>query len=328
MGRRHLEAVRMCGWSLAGACDANEESLQAAVGEGLVEPSACFKNVDELLSKIKPDLAIVSTPADFHCETVCKAAVAGVKYILCEKPMAVSLEECDRMIATCESNNAVLGVNYGRRFFKEFQWIKKVLQSPQMGGMRNMSVMAGNIGMCMTGTHFIEVFAWFTKSARFQVVAFLEDDPNPNPRGAHYRDAVGLLRLVAESGEVLMISFGSDQGHGISVNYGCQNGWMVTDEMNRWVRLCYRRQEDRTRSSSRYGTPSVVKVANMEPLDVVKSSVNVMKALVGGGDFPSGKIGRRMVAILVAAHLSSENGHRVLDVDSIGWARERKFAWA
>ena len=71
---------------------------------------------------MKPDLVIISTHPELHCEMVegC-AAASSTKAIICEKPMALSLDECDRMIAACEQADVLLQVNHNRRWSS--QWI-------------------------------------------------------------------------------------------------------------------------------------------------------------------------------------------------------------
>lgn len=53
------------------------------------------------------DLVTVAIPNDLHCQAVCAAAEAG-KHVICEKPLARSLAEADRMIAACADNGRFL----------------------------------------------------------------------------------------------------------------------------------------------------------------------------------------------------------------------------
>ncbi|MFH1570530.1 MAG: Gfo/Idh/MocA family oxidoreductase, partial [Gemmatimonadota bacterium] len=63
--------------------------------------SSCDR-VGELISDPEVDAVYVSSPVDLHCQQVLAAAAAG-KHVLCEKPMALSPEECRRMIAACDA---------------------------------------------------------------------------------------------------------------------------------------------------------------------------------------------------------------------------------
>jgi predicted dehydrogenase len=81
-----------------------------------------------------PDLNAVylATPVHLHAEQTIAAAAAG-KHVLCEKPLALSVAECDRMIAACRANNVKLGVAYYRHFYPVINRIRKILQSDEIG---------------------------------------------------------------------------------------------------------------------------------------------------------------------------------------------------
>ncbi len=63
------------------------------------------------------DIVSVCTPVETHCQIVYDIA-PFVKAIYCEKPMAVTLEECDKMIEACEKHNTILQINHQRRFVR------------------------------------------------------------------------------------------------------------------------------------------------------------------------------------------------------------------
>jgi predicted dehydrogenase len=67
-----------------------------------------------------------------HAEQTIAAAEAG-KHVLCEKPMALNADECERMILACESNGVKLGVAYYRRFYPVLARVRDLLASGQIG---------------------------------------------------------------------------------------------------------------------------------------------------------------------------------------------------
>jgi len=81
-----------------------------------------------------PDLdgVYVATPVYLHAEHTIAAADAG-KHVLCEKPMAMSVAECDRMIAACRANGVTLGIAYYRHFYPVVARIKQVIESGEVG---------------------------------------------------------------------------------------------------------------------------------------------------------------------------------------------------
>lgn len=74
----------------------------------------------------------VATPVHLHAEQTIAAAEAG-KHVLCEKPMAMSAAECERMIAACEANGVTLGIAYYRRFYPAVARVKAILDSGEIG---------------------------------------------------------------------------------------------------------------------------------------------------------------------------------------------------
>jgi len=74
----------------------------------------------------------IATPVRVHAEQAIAAADAG-KHVLCEKPMAMTVAECDRIIAACRANRVALGVAYYRRFYPAIARIKEILASGDLG---------------------------------------------------------------------------------------------------------------------------------------------------------------------------------------------------
>ena len=68
-----------------------------------------------LLENKKVDAVDICTPTKYHADIAVAAARAG-KHVLCEKPIALSLEDADRIIRACSQNNVKLMVAHSRRF--------------------------------------------------------------------------------------------------------------------------------------------------------------------------------------------------------------------
>ena len=69
-----------------------------------------YDSVDELLGDTVPDIVSISVPTSLNPEIVLACCAAGVRTISCEKPMATSLGEIDRIIETCRRLGVTLGV--------------------------------------------------------------------------------------------------------------------------------------------------------------------------------------------------------------------------
>ena len=86
------------GVALAGAAD-----IRASARESFSRRHGlpAYESIEAICSADNIDAVWIATPNTVHCEAVVTAARAG-KHILCEKPMATSLAECDAMIAAAE----------------------------------------------------------------------------------------------------------------------------------------------------------------------------------------------------------------------------------
>jgi phthalate 4,5-cis-dihydrodiol dehydrogenase len=66
-----------------------------------------YKGVAEMCGSEKIDAVWIATPSEFHAEHVITALERG-KHVICEKPMALSLDDCDRIIEVAEKNRLIL----------------------------------------------------------------------------------------------------------------------------------------------------------------------------------------------------------------------------
>jgi predicted dehydrogenase len=74
-----------------------------------------YENFDTISDNPAIDIVYVVLPNSMHAEYTIRSAKAG-KHVICEKPMAVSVEDCDRMIAACRDANRMLSIGYRLHF--------------------------------------------------------------------------------------------------------------------------------------------------------------------------------------------------------------------
>ncbi|MBM3241275.1 Gfo/Idh/MocA family oxidoreductase [Candidatus Poribacteria bacterium] len=91
-----------------------------------------YTNADELIADEELDAIYISTPPYLHCEYTLKAAERGLE-IMCEKPMAVSVAECEKMIAAGEKNRVGIQLCFLFRFHSCFRNIKSMIAGGQLG---------------------------------------------------------------------------------------------------------------------------------------------------------------------------------------------------
>ncbi|MBF0386274.1 MAG: Gfo/Idh/MocA family oxidoreductase [Candidatus Omnitrophica bacterium] len=327
MGRRHMQVVREMGLELAGICDVSQQALALAAAEHQVPSERQFSDARVLFNRTRPECVVIATTAPSHCEYTCLAAESGAKYILCEKPMAVSLEECNRMIAVCERAGALLAINHPMRFMEQYTVVKKIVDSAEFGGLASTTVIAGNVGIAMNASHYFEMFRFMTGEPVRELTAWFAKAVVPNPRGPQFEDRAGEVRAVTASGKRLYFEAGDDQGHGVQVVYAGRQGLLFVDELTGFARLQVREEVHRTMPTTRYGMPWVERVISIQPASVIGPTQALLAALFSARGYTTGAQGRAVVEALVAAYVSHENGHMAVEVNS-SLPQGRVFPWA
>lgn len=327
MGLRHLQVMRELGLELAGASDIGAQARANAEQAG-VSASLLYDNPATMIAQLEPQCVVIATTAPSHCDLVCAAARSGAGAILCEKPMAVSLHECDRMIEACQASGTRLAVNHQMRFMEQYTLPKAIVSSPAFGGLSSVTVVAGNFGMAMNGSHYIEMFRFMSGERPARVTAWLSDETLANPRGAQFEDRAGCVRIETASGKRFYLDCGTQQGHGMFVSYCGPYGRLDVDELAGHTRLVVRKEEHRNLPTTRYGMPWETTERGIVPADAVAPTRAVMAALLSGEDYPDGEIGRLVLEVLVASYVSHERGSITIDLEQTGLPRERVFSWA
>ncbi len=108
--RNYAELVAEGRVELIGICDADQETTDRVAAD-----SSCqgFTKWRDLLGKV--DAISVATPTEMHCEIACAFLETGV-HVLVEKPIALTLDEADKMIAAAKRSGAKLMVGQLERF--------------------------------------------------------------------------------------------------------------------------------------------------------------------------------------------------------------------
>lgn len=328
MGRRHIAAAKRAGLEIDAIADASEESLALARQEHPLAGVRTFTDAAAMLAEVRAEVVIVSTTAPTHCDYVCQAAAAGARYVLCEKPMAVSLAECDRMLDACRRAGTRLAVNHQMRFMEQYTAPKAIVASEAFGGLSSMTVATGNFGLAMNGVHYFEAFRFMADERPRRVTAWFSSEPVPNPRGPQFADHAGTVRLETASGKRFYLDCGADQGHGMAVIYAGRAGLLIVDELVGTMSVAVREAQYRALPTTRYGMPAEREQRTIAPADAVAPTADVLRALVAGRDYPTGEDGRLAQAVLVAAYLSHENDHAPIDLERSELPLDRIFPWA
>src|SRR6185312_10240952 len=87
-----------------------------------------FDSVEKLCQSNLVDVVWVSTPNEYHAEHAVLAASNG-KHVVCEKPMAVTLEECNAIIAAAEANKVRYVQGHSKIYYEPLRRMREVIKS-------------------------------------------------------------------------------------------------------------------------------------------------------------------------------------------------------
>ncbi|WP_430790702.1 Gfo/Idh/MocA family protein [Virgibacillus flavescens] len=153
--------------------DLNVERAQEAANRFGI--SQVFQEYTELFEVV--DAVTICTPNKFHAEIAVQALEAGV-HVLCEKPMAITTQDCEEMIAASQKTNTQLSIAYHYRHTQEARVAKQAILNGEIGdplvtrvqAMRRRKVpgwgvftnkdLQGGGSLIDWGCHFLDLAIW------------------------------------------------------------------------------------------------------------------------------------------------------------------------
>ncbi|MBU6234694.1 MAG: Gfo/Idh/MocA family oxidoreductase [Alphaproteobacteria bacterium] len=317
MGARHVQALIGLGITVVGVTDVRPESAQAVAKQHNLPDSAVFADTPSMLAATKPDFYVIATTAPSHQELVTLALNNGIKKILCEKPLATSVAACEAIIKLAAEKNADVGVNHQMRFMPQYIIPKQMMASDEFGGLQSISVSAGNFGMAMNGTHYIEMMRFMFDEGPESVSAWFDDGFVPNPRGPEFLDKSGLMVVRTQSGKMFVLSARNTQGHGMCVTFAGRYGQIMIDELAGQMYYTHRANaDDRALPTTRYGQPSKTEAKPIQGVDIIPATQDMMKALIDGKGYTTAAEACLAIRTLAAAYASAEAGGAPIKINS------------
>lgn len=137
--------------------------------------SKAYTNYREMFNEV--DAVTICTPNKFHAEISIAALEAGL-HVLCEKPMAMTPEECQAMIDATHKSGKVLSIAYHYRFLKDSQAAKRTILGNEIGapfvararalrrrkvpgwGVFTNKELQGGGSLIDYGCHFLDLALW------------------------------------------------------------------------------------------------------------------------------------------------------------------------
>src|SRR5690554_6041025 len=120
---------------LCALLSSDEEKLKKLGERHNVEHLLHYDEFERLADDDLVDAVYIALPNHLHCEYTERAARAGL-HVLCEKPMAVTEEECRRMIQACDENDVRLMIAYRLHFDPANQIAADLARKGALGNTR------------------------------------------------------------------------------------------------------------------------------------------------------------------------------------------------
>jgi len=141
---------------IVAACDPVEEKRQRFGARYGIPAGNLFSDYRDMLAKVPLDVVSVTTHAPLHCDAVLATIEAGVPAVFCEKPLASSLEECDRMVAAAQAAGTITAVGTLRRWGAVWNQIKGLIDSGVAGAPQQVIQLSGG-SLLHTESHFFDL---------------------------------------------------------------------------------------------------------------------------------------------------------------------------
>ncbi|MCY3912395.1 MAG: Gfo/Idh/MocA family oxidoreductase [Chloroflexi bacterium] len=164
-----------------------------------------YTDYREMLDREQLDVISVATPDDRHAQIVVDAVDAGVRGIVCEKPIASTLADADRMIAAVEAAGVPMLVDHTRRWMFPWVQVAEVIASGEIGEVQRIVANQGGPRAMLfrNGTHMFDTILWFAGGTPTAVYAIAEAGfenypPRYSSDGGHDPDTDPAMSVVVE----------------------------------------------------------------------------------------------------------------------------------
>ena len=226
-GAQHARAFRLNPKvEIVAAADTAEENLEVFCGRHGVPGYGDYR---EMLEKEQIDIAGPILPVRPNPGVVIGCAEAGVKGILCEKPLAASLEEADRVVDSCRKHDVRIGAGDLNMNLPAYQQAAELIEAGEIGEVSSIHFYGGS-GSELSGGG-IQTFSLIRMFAAWADVAWCTGWVAGDPVSDYDQGGAGYFRFV--NGIEAFISRGPDaRGRGFEV-HGSRGLFRSTDDLLR-----------------------------------------------------------------------------------------------
>ena len=307
-GLRHVQALHQIeNVELTAVCDTRADTLaQVAKDHSGIKP---YSDWQRLLESEDLDLLSVVTNGPSHAPITIAGAQTGLRYILCEKPIATSVQDARTMIDVCREKGVRLTISHGRRWVSSYQKLRDLIAEGAIGKVAHFWFTCGGGLFAGNGGHILDLARMLRSSSATSVVGWVDKSGAPNPRGAEFRDpgAVALywfendMRMVVDMFEDLLVP------PRIEI-VGSHGRITIEDLTGRWE-ILGRSPDERVAAQSQFWLPLHSVQFEAEELNMIDMLVNALEELISDRQIScTGADGLASLEMLIGAHISSERG--------------------
>lgn len=138
----HIKAALNNKLEIVAVCDVLPEKMEALLAKYELQDDKTIKrytDYKEMIKNEKPELVSIATESGIHAEIALSCIDQGVNVII-EKPMAMSMEDADKIIAAAEAKNVKVSACHQNRFNVAIQELRKALEAGRFGKLSHGSI--------------------------------------------------------------------------------------------------------------------------------------------------------------------------------------------
>ncbi len=302
---------------LVAACDTDPERLEAFARAYPGVP--LYRDHEAMLTRESLDLVSICAYATARCEMVVAAAEAGVRGIWCEKAMATSLAEADRMAVVLKAHGTAMTVAFMRRWAPPYYAVKTLLEDGAIGKLESINVHFTS-NMLHTGTHAFDLLRLWCREVE-TVQAWLHTD-SADAAQSGYR--FNRQTPVTDLGGFALLSLGN--GARATIHAADKAYFRFEFELlgsEGLIRIGNTQRELWQAAGSAHFTGfrelEQVPFPEVPATSCWRAAADNLVAAMEGRAVPQCTVadGRQALAIALAMHVSQREGHRPVRLDEL-----------
>jgi len=320
----HAEAIRrLDSAELRAVCDLNEEAANACAAEYGVD---AHTDLAEMLARDDIDVVNILTPSGLHARLGIQCADAG-KHVICTKPIDITLEAIDALIAAGERNGVKIAATHQNRGYPIYEKVREYIDSGRLGrmlygnafvpwyrsdeyysdGWHGTKALDGGGALINQSIHYIDLLIWFMGKVQriFGFADALDHDIETEDMGT------AVLKFADGTHGIIQGSTCTYTGMPARLELHGTRGNVITvgDDIALWEVEGDERVEDATAGKKGGAADPKSGMPERAVVSHVKQIGDVLAAIEEGRDpVLNGQEARRAVEVILSVYQASETG--------------------